>query len=139
MVLIVLLVVLLACVGSGELHTAVDESACPPWTYRPNSTYPCQCGSSVQGTIQCNITTGVLSLQACVSMTYNPLTKESVAGHCPYSCIAHLGEQVYELPMTRNKFTDLTCGAWKREGPLCSKCIQGYGIPLYSYDLQCVN
>ena len=137
MVQIVLLVVLSACVGSGELHTAV--SGCPPWTYRPNSTSPCQCGSSVQGTIECNITTGVLSLQACVCMTYNPITNESVAGHCPYSCIAHLGKQVYELPMTRNNFTDLTCGVWKREGPLCSQCIQGYGIPLYSYDLKCVN
>ena len=60
-ILAVLLVVLSACVGSGELHTAVDESGCPPWTYRPNSTSPCQCGSSVRGTIQCNITTGVLS------------------------------------------------------------------------------
>ena len=139
MVLIVLLVVLSACVGSGELHTAVDESGCPPWTYRLNSMSPCQCGSSVQGTIKCNITTGVLSLQACVCMTYNPVTNESVAGHCPYSCIYHLEEQVYELPMTRDNFTDLTCGVWKREGPLCSQCSQGYGIPLYSYDLKCVN
>ena len=80
-----------------------------------------------------------MSLQACVCMTYNPITNESVAKHCPYSCIAHLREQVYELPMTRNNFTALTCGVWKREGPLCSKCIQGYGIPLYSYDLKCVN
>ena len=88
-------------VGSGELHTAVDESGCPPWTCRPNSTSPCQCGSSVQGTIQCNITTGVLSLQACVCMTYNPITNESVAGHCLYSCIYHLEEQVYELPMAQ--------------------------------------
>ena len=93
----------------------------------------------IRGTIQCNITSGVLSLQACVCITYNPITNESVAGHCPYSCIYHLQEQVYELPMTRNNFTDLTCGVWKREGPLCSKCIQGYGIPLYSYDLKCVN
>ena len=116
----VLLVVLSACVGSGELHTAVDESGCPPWTYRPNSTSPCQCGSSVQGTVECNITTGVLSLQVCLCVTHNLITNESVAGHCPYSCIAHLGEQEYELPMTRNNFTDLTCGVWKREGPLCS-------------------
>ena len=37
----------LSSVSSGELHTAVDESGCPPWTYCPNSTSPCQCGSSV--------------------------------------------------------------------------------------------
>ena len=138
-ILAVLLVMLSACVNSGELHTAVDESGCPPWTYRPNSTSPCQCGSSVHGTIQCNITTDVLSLQSCSCVTHNSITNESVAGYCLYSCIAHLGEQVYQLPMNRNNFTDLTCGVWKREGPLCSKCIQGYGIPLYSYDLKCVN
>ena len=139
MILVVLLVVFSVCVGSGELHTAVDESGCPPWTYRPNSTSPCQCGSSVQGSIQCNITTGVLTLQMCLCVTYDNHTNESIAGLCPYSCIAHLGEQVYQLPSTRNNFNDLTCGIWKREGPLCSKCIQGYGIPLYSYDLKCVN
>ena len=141
MILVVLLVVLLRspCVGSGELHTAVDESGCPPWTYRPNSTSPCQCGSSVQGSIQCNITTGMLTLQMRLCVTYDNHTNESVAGLCPYSCIAHLGEQIYQLPSTRNNFNELTCGVWKREGPLCSKCIQGYGIPLYSYDLNCVN
>ena len=53
-ILVVLLVVFSAC---GELHTAVDESGCPPWTHRPNSTPPCQCGSSVGGSIECNITT----------------------------------------------------------------------------------
>ena len=27
----------------------------------------------------------------------------------------------------------------KRGGPLCSKCIQGYGLPVYSYKLECVE
>ena len=30
-ILAVLLVVFSACVGSGELHTVVDESGCPLW------------------------------------------------------------------------------------------------------------
>ena len=139
MFLAILVAAFTASVGSGELHRAVDDSGCPPWTYRPNSTSPCQCGSSLQGTIECNITTGVLSLQMCVCVTYDPITNESVSGHCLYSCSAHLGLQVYQLPMTRDNFTDLTCGVWKREGPLCSKCISKYGIPLYSYDLKCVK
>ena len=135
-ILSVHLVVLMTCVGSEELHTAVDDG-CLPWTYRRNSTSPCQCGSHLHGTINCNFNTGNLSLQMCVCVTYG--TNESIAGLCPYSCIAHLGEQVYQLRMTRDNFTYSTCGVWKREGPLCSKCIPGYGIPLYSYDLQCVE
>ena len=138
---ILLLAVLLSCVVSGELHTAVDESGCPPWTYCPNSTSPCQCGSSLHGAIECNITSGELLLQSCLCVTYNPITNESVAGHCLYSCIAHLREVTsgYPLPMTRDNFTDLTCGVWKREGPLCSQCIPGYGIPLHSYNLNCIK
>ena len=138
---ILLLVMLSACMGSGELHTAVDEGGCPPWTYHRNSTSPCQCGSSVHRAVQCNITTGVLSLEACLCVTYNPTTNESVAGYCLYSCIVHLGDLAYgyQLSMTRENFTHQTCGVWKREGPLCSQCIQGYGIPLHSYDLKCVK
>ena len=82
----------------GELHTAVDESGCLPWTHCPNSISPCQCGSG--GTIECNITAGVLSLQACFCVTYNYVINESIVENCLYSCISHLGKQVYELPMT---------------------------------------
>ena len=134
---VVMLVILSTC--SGELHTAVNDGGCPPWTYRPNSTSPCRCGSSVHGTINCSITTGVLILQMCLCVTYDNHTNESIAGLCPYSCIGHLGEQVYQLNMTRDNFTNLTCGIWRREGPLCSKCMPGYGNPLYSYDLMCVK
>ena len=137
--LVVLLAVFTACVGSRELATAVDDGGCFPWTYRQNSTSHCQCGSRLGGAVECNITTGVLSLQMCFCVTYNPITNKSVAGNCPYSCIAHLGEQVYQLHITRNNFTDLTCGVWNRAGPLCSQCIPGYGIPVHSYDLKCVN
>ena len=35
--------------------------------------------------------------------------------------------------MTRDNFTDLTCGVWNREGTLCSQCAF-QGIP---YDLVC--
>ena len=115
-ILAVLLVVLSACVGSGELHTAVDESGCPPWTYHPNSTSPCQCGSLLEGIIGCNITTGILRLQTWMCVTYNPITNTSIAGYCPYSIIiAHQRALEYELPMTRNNFTNITCLWWKRE------------------------
>ena len=32
-----------------------------------------------------------------------------------------------------------TCGPFHRTGVLCSKCIEGYGLPVYSYNLSCVN
>ena len=122
-------------VGSGELHRTVGYSGCPPWTYRPNSTSPCQCESSVHGAIWCNITTGVLNISACWCLTYNERNNESVAGYCPYTC-TYSEEQGYQLNMTRNYFTNQTCGPWNRAGPLCSQCIPEYGIPLHSYELK---
>ena len=135
--ILVLVTVFCAPVSSSELVTAVEDGTCPPWTYYQNNT--CQCGSIGHGVIQCNITSGTLTLEMCTCMTYDPLTNHSVAGHCIYSCIDHFSQPVYQLPMTRENFTELTCGEWKRDGPLCSKCVQGYGFPLYTYGLKCVE
>ena len=87
-----------------------------------------------------SVTSQVVNCCHSLCVTYNPITNESVAGLCLYSCIAHLREVTsgYPLPMTRDNFTNLT---WKREGPraLCSHCIPGYGIPLHSYYLNCIK
>ena len=135
--ILVLVTVLCAPVSSSELVAAVEDGTCPPWTYYQNAT--CQCGSIGHGIIQCNTTSGTLTLQMCTCMTYDPLTNHSVAGRCAYSCITHFSQLVYHLPIIRENFTELTCGGWKREGPLCSKCIKGHGFPLYTYDLKCVH
>ena len=135
--ILVLVTVFCAPVSSSELVAAVEDGTCPPWTYRQNTT--CQCGSIGHGIIQCDITSGTLTLQMCTCMTYDPQTNHSVAGRCVYSCITNWTQPVYHLPMIRENFTELTCRWWKREGPLCSKCIQGHGFPLYTYDLKCVQ
>ena len=31
------------------------------------------------------------------------------------------------------------CGPYNREGYLCGKCIDGYGLPVYSHNMKCVN
>ena len=41
--------------------------------------------------------------------------------------------------MKTENFTELTCSVWKIDEPLCSKCIQGHGFPLYTYSLKCVQ
>ena len=134
---LVLVTAFCALVSSSELVTAVEDDTCPPWTYYRNAT--CQCGSIGHGIIQCNITSGTLTLQMCICMTYDPPTNHSVAGRCVYSCITHFLQLVYQLPMIRENFTELTCGGWKRDGPLCSNCIKDHGFPLYTYDLKCVQ
>ena len=118
---------------------ATADHGCPPWMYRPLTNSSCQCGSSLNGNIQCINSTSALSVHMCMCLTYNPFTNRSIAGHSSYSCIANLGQPSYQLPMRRENFTSLSCGVWNREGPLCSKCITDHRVPLYTYDLMCTK
>ena len=72
----------------------------------------------------------------------NEITTGTIeSGPCPY--IAHYNTTyVYSmyyirLPMNVSLFTELMCGPLNREGEVCGKCRDGYGIALYSYTLEC--
>ena len=136
--LMILVLVWLSVAFSSEEAHGVYSSDCPLWTYRRNETSSCQCGTTAGGIIKCNLTSGVLSLHVCVCLTYDHSSKESVVGYCPYSCVMNYNKPVHVFPVT-NSFND-SCTVWKREGPLCSTCKPGYGIPMYTYyDLECVK
>ena len=78
-------------------------------------------------------------------ITYNSTTKstEYHYGPCPY--IAHYTTTTTEfidtfyiqLPSNVSLLNEYMCGPLNREGPLCGKCKDGYGIALYSYTLEC--
>ena len=42
-----------------------------------------------------------------------------------------------QLPSNVSLLNEFMCGPLNREGPLCEKCKDGYGIALYSYTLEC--
>ena len=119
--------------------TVYDGDCHGPWMYQHNETSECKCGSTLNGKVQCNMNTSTLMVDICVCMTYNPATNRTVAGYCLYSCIYNIEHPTYQLPMIRDDFNNLTCGIWKRDGPLCSQCIQDHGIQLYSYYMDCVK
>ena len=74
-------------------------------------------------------------------LTHEITTGITESGPCPY--IAHYNTTyVYSmyyirLPMNVSLFTELMCGPLNREGEVCGKCKDGYGIALYSYTLEC--
>ena len=43
----------------------------------------------------------------------------------------------FSLPLS--KVNDFTCGAYNREGLLCSQCKPGYGPAVYAFSLMCVE
>ena len=123
-----------------ELSSAVDDNVCQsPWTIQRDENSKCECGSTLDGKVKCNMNTSTLSLHICVCMTYNPSTNRTVVGYCPYSCITNLGQPIHKLRMEGEDINNSTCGVFKREGPLCSHCIRDHGIQLYSYYINCIQ
>ena len=74
-------------------------------------------------------------------MTYDTTTGAIEHGACPY--IGHYNttqiEDIFyiQLPNNISLLNENMCGTLNREGPVCGRCKDGYGIALYSYTLQC--
>ena len=74
-------------------------------------------------------------------MTYNDTAETTEYGPCPY--LAHYNTTNVDhlfytsLPDNVSLLNEFMCGPLNREGPLCGKCKDGYGIGLYSYTLEC--
>ena len=123
-----------------ELSSSVDDSGCPLWTYRHEADSKCRCGATLNGKVKCNLNTSTVALFYSLCMTYDLHLDETFVGYCPYSVIANLGSSTYQLPTKhKDNLTNMSCGDWKRKGKLCSHCMKGYGVPLYSYYLECVE
>ena len=130
--------------GDGEDYAVTtDDIYCPPWTYRHHENSSCQCGDNLYYKLYCYYYSNTseyyeLKLNNCFCVTYDPTTRETIAGFCPYNYFL----PDLQLPNNSSSGTVLNqrvCGMWKRRGKLCSQCMEGYGIQLYSYKFECVH
>ena len=104
---------------------------CPIWM-REDSNDNKQCQCELAGFISCN-ETSIISLKKelfCISFDDNG---SLVTGACPYyyyqlNYLSSLNSSV----TSDIAFNKVMCGPLNREGLLCSKCIPGYGIPVFS-------
>ena len=116
------------------------QDVCPPW-FVPDNTSKTRCSCHDSHTeVRCGSDFPLLHLGFC--MTYNNSTEITEYGPCPY--IAHYSNIVsvdhvfyIQLPTNVSLVNESMCGPLNREGPLCGKCKDGYGIALYSYTLEC--
>ena len=121
-----------------ESETAV-QGTCPPWFIR-DSRSKCVC-HSLSGIAECCSefrtpcypNTSVMTFP-CSCMTVDMVTNITYAGHCPYTCFHHAIWNVDPEALNNG-----TCSLWNRAGLLCEDCQEGYGLPLFSYDLHCVE
>ena len=113
---------------------------CPLWTTMNNDSCVCECADSLNGTVHCEDNHGALDVTNCFCMTYDDNRSLPVGGPCLYKCLLSGTASVHDLQTNiSSELNYRTCGRYKRTGVLCSKCIEGYGLPVYSYNLSCVN
>ena len=61
-------------------------------------------------------------------------------GSCPFGHSENRTDRMHsELPCDPDKLNDMMCGPYNRKGLLCGRCVDGYGPPVYSYDLKCAD
>ena len=117
-----------------------QTTICPPGFISDNtSSTGCSCHHSYAG-VKCSSDFLLLHFGYC--MTYNTTTDATEYGPCPY--ITHYNnttvvDHVFyiQLPSNASLLNDFMCGPLNREGELCGRCKDGYGIALYSYTLEC--
>ena len=112
-----------------------NQSECPLWFNRDNQTGLCRAGPTLNGIIQQDMSTLQTSIMQCYCMTEEDGVF-TVAG-CLHKCLSIT--PYYQLPCQVSQLQNYTCPpSLKRNGTLCSKCMDGYAYPVYSYKIECV-
>ena len=118
------------------------DQQCHTWFFPdPSSNGTCRCGNDIHDAVRCNNTTKEAAILDCYCMTYNKLMGP-VVGSCFYNCEKNpvVKDELYHLlPTDITKLNNYMCGHLNRGGQLCGKCKENYSIPVYSYDLKCVQ
>lgn len=121
------------CVGA-----AGRSPACPVWRSPVNN---CTCGNSIGGIVRCDEETGNVSIHFGYCMTPmndSNLNEGPIMGRCPLSTEDVNGSTYVSIPSMDGSGS--MCSRYYKDGPLCSHCVNGYGISftLTNYG-QCYN
>lgn len=95
----------------------------------------CDCVCSDTPGILCSNETkeAYLKLLNCISYSHNQ--SSLVVGSCPYNHVTN-----FPLSnLTAEMLDERVCGQFNRQGFLCSKCREGYGVAVNRYDYPCVS
>ena len=117
----------------------MEYRPCPFWLIGNYTAGTCDCGTAqLQGIIHCNADPYELSLYSCYCMTYNYDNVTTVAP-CLYTC-ARGGAYFFDIAVnTTAEINEFMCSRYRREGPLCGRCMHGTSPPVYSYYTFCIN
>ena len=117
-------------------------------------TFSCGCRSNISEAVFCDDKTLSVFVVLYHCMTYNEVLIETVVGHCLYSFVhgqSRIHRYYWKVPRLKHRndtalcqFTEkcdgISCTQYQyKTGPMCSRCVDGYASPVYSYSLACVE
>lgn len=129
--------------SAADLLGSVDIQ-CSPW-YLPqeiNGSTVCtsHCGDHLNGVVKCYSSSFRTDLMSTFCMSFSQDRSKLVVGACPYTyAFAEKGNTYYTLPKNATELSEYVCGRLNREGQLCGRCKKGYALPVYSYNLACIE
>ena len=133
--LVLFSVTVVAIPANSEIITF--ENNCQLWTTLQNDS--CKCGGTAFHLVSCEDKKGATGVTNCYCMTADK-NNVSLVGACYFAC--PILSTYTKYPVYANTTQSLEkeiCGPYKRTGVLCGECIEGYGLPVYSYSLSCVE
>ena len=67
---------------------------------------------------------------SCITYEYD--TRQLISGYCPYSYYQIEYSKNMNSSVTKDQVNEVMCGPLMRKGRICSRCISGYGIAVFS-------
>ena len=111
------------------------EEPCPTWMIRDSTPLRnCICGDDLGHTVQCYADRGTYT-EKYYCMFYSEERNATFVGSCPYSD----GGGMASANLTEFKSTFKQCKRLNQKGQLCGECEDNYTLPVYSYNIGCVQ
>ena len=130
--------------GIVYLVLGASNTSCPTGLYYNTTTNKCQCDEFLMEYhyVSCNQQRNRAYINSGVCLTTGATNNSFTFGMCPLTIgnWKNITNRLWsELPSDHDMLNATMCGPYNREGLLCGKCIGGYGLPVYSLDVKCIN
>ena len=129
--MLILLVMLSTC------YECRGEKHCHTWMFQDSTPQKnCVCRGNLTHIFQCYDSKNLeLVMQMYFCMFYSEDTNATLVGSCPYS----YNNVMISANVTEFKSTFKQCKHLHRKGRLCGECEDNYTLPVYSYNMGCVQ
>ncbi len=123
--------------NQGYSNFSFNATECPSWYISRQD--GCTCGKSLGPLVRCRKNERV-SVRIAYCMSYDNTTGQVLVGNCPY--VKPHKQRVRSYVVQPKNVSDLNsrlCGWANRTGFLCSRCKEGLGVSVMTYDNKCVE